>query len=99
MIVGKHQAFIERFQKKEIPDDLVVQTIECDSEINMSQILKQAGLTQSTSEAMRLVKQGAVKINGVKLADAGLVLSQNNTYIIQVGKQRIAKLFLKSLKK
>ena len=89
-----HQAFTERFQKKIIPDDLTIQTILYDTDMSLAQLLKQAGLTQSTSESLRLIKQGAVKIDGEKAEDAGLRLLPRNTYIIQVGKQRLAKLCL-----
>ena len=91
-----HHAFIDRFQKKAIPDDLETQTLTCDNGLSIAQLLKQAGLTQSTSESMRLIKQGAVKIDGEKIADSHLQLSLDSTYIIQVGKQRLAKLYLQS---
>jgi tyrosyl-tRNA synthetase len=95
-----HQAFVERFQKKEIPDDLDIQTIDDYSEgTTISQLLKRAGLTQSTSEAIRLIKQGAVKVDGAKIADANLALPIDDTFIIQVGKQRLAKLHLKKTQK
>ncbi|PWY54148.1 tyrosine--tRNA ligase [Legionella qingyii] len=89
-----HKEFIERFQKGIIPEDLEEQTITSNESLSLAQILKQMNLTQSTSEAIRLVKQGAVKIDGEKAEDASLVLSTNKTYIIQVGKRRIAKLHL-----
>lgn len=87
-----HQAFIERFQKKVIPENLVTQTIECDHNTSIAQLLKYAGLTNSTSESMRLIKQGAVKIDGGKIEDVAQILELNRTFIIQVGKQRLAKL-------
>jgi len=89
-----HKAFIERFQKKVVPEDLETQTIICDATINLAQLLKHAGLTKSTSESIRLVKQGAVKIDGERVEDSGLCLNMGSTYIIQVGKQRLAKLQL-----
>ncbi|KTD04036.1 tyrosine--tRNA ligase [Fluoribacter gormanii] len=89
-----HKEFIERFQKGIIPEDLEEQTITSNESLSLAQLLKQMNLTQSTSEAIRLVKQGAVKIDGEKAEDPALVLSANKTYIIQVGKRRIAKLHL-----
>lgn len=89
-----HQAFIERFQKKVIPENLELQTIMCDSTTNIAQLLKQAGLTKSTSDSIRMVKQGAVKIDGERVDDSGVCLNMGTTYIIQVGKQRLAKLKL-----
>ncbi|HHT0594638.1 TPA: tyrosine--tRNA ligase [Legionella anisa] len=89
-----HKEFIERFQKGIIPEDLEEQTLTSKEPLSLVQLLKQMNLTQSTSEAIRLVKQGAVKINGDKVEDGGLVLPAGQTYIIQVGKRRIAKLHL-----
>lgn len=89
-----HQAFIERFQKKEIPDDLETQFIVCTEAIRLPQVLKQAALTQSTTEAIRLINDGAVKIDGEKATDPAVCLDLNRAYIIQVGKRRIAKLQL-----
>ena len=87
-----YQAFIDRFQKKELPCDLVTQTVVCEPSTNMPQLLKLAGLTASTSEAMRLIKQGAVKVDGEKISDPGVILEKNVAYVIQVGKHRIAKI-------
>ncbi|WP_454783500.1 tyrosine--tRNA ligase [Legionella sp. WA2022007384] len=89
-----HKEFVERFQKGIIPEDLEEQTITSKEPLSLAQLLKQMNLTQSTSEAIRLVKQGAVKIDGDKAEDPAVVLSTNKTYIIQVGKRRIAKLHL-----
>lgn len=89
-----HQAFIERFQKGEIPDDLIEQNVEIDGSISIAQLLKQLDMTKSTSEAIRLTNQGAVKINGEKISDPALTLDKDETYIIQVGKRRIAKVHL-----
>lgn len=89
-----HKEFIERFQKGIIPEDLEEVTIICNEPISLAQLLKQTNLTQSTSEAMRMLKQGAVKINSAKVEDAALILAAGNTYIIQVGKRRIAKVHL-----
>jgi len=93
-----HQAFIDRFQSKIVPEDLIVNTIEYDESVNVSQLLKQIDLTTSTSEAIRLIKQGGVKVDGEKLTDPSLILSPDKTYIIQVGKRRIAKLEIKQKK-
>jgi tyrosyl-tRNA synthetase len=84
--------FIERFQKKEVPDDLPVQKVTCETNTTIAQLLKIAGLVASTSEAMRLIKQGAVKMNGEKVSDATLTVRKDEKLIIQVGKHRIAKI-------
>ncbi|WED43322.1 tyrosine--tRNA ligase [Legionella cardiaca] len=89
-----HQAFIERFQKGEIPDDIAEQTIVCSEPIGIAQLLKQLDLTKSTSEAIRLTGQGAVKLDGERVTDAFMTLPAGQTHIIQVGKRRIAKVHL-----
>ncbi|MDF1757994.1 MAG: tyrosine--tRNA ligase [Legionellaceae bacterium] len=91
-----HQAFIARFQKKLIPDDLPIKEIKWSSTDKVGQVIKLSGLTSGTSEAMRLIKQGAVKVNGEKISDTSMALEPNCEHIIQVGKQRIAKVYLKS---
>lgn len=89
-----HKDFIERFQKGIIPEDLEEVFIASQEAIPLAQLLKQMNLTQSTSDSIRMVKQGAVKINSDKIDDPALVLPVGHTYIIQVGKRRIAKLRL-----
>ena len=91
-----HQEFIDRFQKGAIPEDLEELTILMDEPVPLANLLKQINLTQTTSESMRLVKQGGVKINGEKATDPALLLEMEHTYIIQVGKRRIAKVCLQS---
>ena len=93
-----HQAFVERFQNKIIPEALEIQTLACLPGCHLAQLLKQADLTKSTSESIRLINQGAVKIDGDKIADPALILLLGNTYIIQVGKRRIAKIKLEQVK-
>lgn len=89
-----HREFIERFQKGIIPDNLEERSVSSVEAMQLSQLLKQLGLTASTSESLRMIKQGAVKINSEKVADPALVLPLGTTYIIQVGKRRIAKVSL-----
>lgn len=89
-----HQAFTERFQKKRLPENLELQTVLCDATTNIAQLLKQSGLVKSTSDAIRLIKQSAVKVDGEKVADHSICLDIGNTYVIQVGKQRLAKILI-----
>jgi tyrosyl-tRNA synthetase len=89
-----YNSFVERFQKKEIPDDLKLQTIQCAPTTTIAQLLKQIDLTKSTSESMRMIKQGAVKVDGEKVSDPTIVLNFDTTLILQVGKRRIAKVCL-----
>lgn len=90
-----HAASIEfaaRFQTKLIPEDLAIDTVYCNEGTTLSQLLKQIGLSKSTSESMRLIKSGAVKVDGLKQADSSRALDFDKTYVIEVGKHRIAKI-------
>lgn len=90
-----HLAFIERFQKGQIPEDLVEQKISCDKAIQITQLLKALDLTKSTSEAIRMISQGAVKIDSESISDSSIMIeAQDTPYIIQVGKRRIAKVLI-----
>ncbi|MDV5168085.1 tyrosine--tRNA ligase [Photobacterium rosenbergii] len=81
--------FNQRFAAKVLPDNL--ETIDVRHGLSISQLLKQTGLTASTSEAIRLIKQGAVKIDGVKIEDPTLTPALGEE-IYQVGKRRAAKI-------
>jgi len=86
------EEFISRFQKGAMPDDIDEKSVEAKDEgIAIGNLLKEAGLVSSTSEAMRMIKQGAVKIDGEKISDSKLLLAQNSVHIYQVGKRRFAK--------
>ena len=88
--------FIQRFQKGAIPDDIPEKEIQAsDGSIAVGNLLKASGLVSSTSEAMRMIKQGAVKIDGEKIEDPKLVLSTGLTAVFQVGKRKFAKVNLK----
>jgi tyrosyl-tRNA synthetase len=92
------KAFIHRFQQGEIPDDLTEIDISIgENGMPLANILKQASLVDSTSDAHRMVKQGAVKIDGEKIADSKKILVGTSSHIIQVGKRRIAKINLRGL--
>jgi len=83
--------FIQRFQKGAMPDVIPEKTVETlDGEMAIGKLLKEAGLVSSTSEGMRMVKQGAVKIDGSKIDDTKLILKKEATYILQVGKRKFA---------
>lgn len=88
--------FIARFQKGAMPDDIPEKEITAtDGKLAIANLLKEAGLVQSTSEAFRMIKQGAVKIDGEKVTDKGLEIDAGNEHIYQVGKRRFAKVKLK----
>jgi len=87
-----HEAFIQRFQKNQIPDDLETVVLSVGSEGKpLANVLAELSLTASTSDAHRMVKQGAVRIDGEKASDSRLVLKAGETLILQVGKRRIAR--------
>ncbi|MGL6001313.1 MAG: tyrosine--tRNA ligase [Plesiomonas sp.] len=90
------QEFINRFQKGAMPEDMPELTLEAGSEgIAIANLLKEAELVASTSEALRMIKQGGVKIDGEKVDDAKLTLSAGNTAVYQVGKRKFARVTLK----
>ena len=91
-----HQEFINRFQKGALPDDLPEMDVVTENgEIAIANLLKEAGLVTSTSDAMRMIKQGAAKIEGEKITDNKLVISAGSTAVYQVGKRKFAKITVK----
>ncbi len=89
------QSFIAQFQRGAIPDDISEITLKMDAESYcIANILKDAGLTSSTSEAVRMINQGAVKIDGDKVADPKLAVRIGTSHIYQVGKRKFARITL-----
>lgn len=87
-----YQDFVARFARHEIPGDLKVQFVVASSAgILIANLLKDAGLVSTTSEANRLIDQGGVKIDGEKITDRGRIVNVGDTNIYQVGKRRFAK--------
>ncbi|MBC7946016.1 MAG: tyrosine--tRNA ligase [Burkholderiales bacterium] len=87
--------FEARFRQGAIPDDLAEITLSTQSgELALSQVLKQTGLTASTSEAMRMIAQGGVKIDGEKVDDQALKLVSGLSAVVQVGKRKFARVRL-----
>lgn len=82
------QEFINRFQKGNIPDEMPEFTFAADTAI--ANILKEAGLVNSTSDAMRMIRQGAAKSEGEKIEDTKWVPAAG-TYVLQVGKRKFAR--------
>jgi len=89
------QDFITRFSKGAMPDDMpeVTLTLEQDS-IGIATLLKQAGLTSSTSESFRMIQQGAVKLDAEKVSDRGLELARGTVVVAQVGKRKFSRVTL-----
>ena len=87
--------FEARFQRNAIPDDIPQVNVNVGAGgLPLFQVLKQAGLTGTTSEAMRMVEQGGVRINGERAEDKGLVLRAGETVVLQVGKRKFASVVL-----
>ena len=91
-----HHEFINRFQKGAVPDDIPsIDVVTENGEIAIANLLKEAGLVASTSDALRMIKQGAAKIEGEKIVDNKLVITGGTTAIYQVGKRKFAKITVK----
>jgi tyrosyl-tRNA synthetase len=83
--------FQARFQRGALPDDMPEITVAA---APIPQVLKQAGLVSSTSEALRLIDGGGVRIDGDKVSDKALVLEAGKTVVLQVGKRKFARVLL-----
>ena len=84
--------FEARFRHGALPDEIPEKIIATtDGEIPLVQLLKQAGLTASTSEALRMIEQGAVKLDGEKVEDKSTKIKRGESVVIQVGKRKFAK--------
>ena len=85
------RAFIDRFQRDRAPDDMPeVDLAADDGSIGIAHVLTRAGLTKSNSEAFRMVEQGAVRVDGERVADRGATLASGE-HVVQVGKRRFAR--------
>jgi tyrosyl-tRNA synthetase len=89
------ESFIARFQKGAMPDDIAELILNSDGKgMTLVALLSQAELVKSTSEAIRMVQQGGVRIDGDKVEDQKLEIAANTTHIYQVGKRRFARVTL-----
>ena len=87
------RGFDARFRDRSLPTDIPEQVLKAPSGgLVSTQALKQAGLVSSSSEAERLIAQGGVKVNGERLADRKMIFATGETYVVQVGKLKIARL-------
>ncbi len=85
--------FIARFQKGQMPDDMpeVSITLAGKDGIGIAHTLKQAQLTASSSEATRMIEQGAVRVDGDRIEDRDHTFGTGETHVIQVGKRKFAR--------
>ena len=89
--------FIARFRQGELPEDLPEMTLPAEpAGMSVAHVLKGAQLVSSTSEAMRQIKQGAVRIDGERLDDASRMIAAGSTHVFQVGKRRLARITIAS---
>ena len=87
--------FIARFQKGAMPEEIEeVSVASVDGALGIAHLLKEAGLVNSTSEAFRMIKQGAVRIDGERVADRGKEIPAGTTHVYQVGKRKFARVHL-----
>ena len=89
------EEFISRFQKGNLPEEVETISINIQgSDLNLPRVLKDSGMVKSTSEAIRLIKQGAVKIQGKKVLENNFSMSKGTAYLVQVGKRKLANILL-----
>ena len=87
--------FVARFQQGAMPDEIPeLQLVSKDGKLGIAHLLKDAGLVSSTSDAFRMIKQGAVRIDGERVEDRSLEIASGSTNIFQVGKRRFARVSL-----
>ncbi len=90
--VRAREEFIARFQRGALPADIEEVNVAAPSEgLGVAHVLKAAGLVASTSEALRMISQGAVRIDGERIEDRKLTISAGFEGVFQVGKRRVAR--------
>jgi len=88
--------FEARFRHGGIPEDLPDQVLDVPADgAAIGQVLKSSGVCPSTSDALRMIEQGGVRVNGDKVSDKNLRLAPGATYVLQVGKRKFAKVTLR----
>jgi len=84
--------FEARFRHNAAPENMPEVELRSEADgIPMPQLLKQAGLTASTSEALRMIEQGGVKMDGERVSDKALVIARGTSAVLQVGKRKFAR--------
>ena len=86
------QEFISRFQQGAMPEDMPERTLQSrDGQLGIAHLLRDAGLVSSTSEAFRMIKQGAVRVDGERVEDRSLTIAAGSTNVYQVGKRKFSR--------
>ena len=89
------QAFADRFARGALPEDMpLVELTAGEDGRPIANVLVEAGLTDSTSDSHRMVKAGAVRLDGERVADGRVRLEAGATVVLQVGKRRVARVAL-----
>jgi tyrosyl-tRNA synthetase len=91
-----NEDFERRFRHGELPDDMPEVTLDAsDGDLAVPQLLKLAGLVPSVSEALRMIEQGGVKLDGARVADKALRVARGRKVVAQVGKRRFARILVR----
>jgi tyrosyl-tRNA synthetase len=97
---GAEQAqkdFVARVSERSVPTDLPPRTVLVDARgVRLANLLKEAGLVASTSEANRKIEEGAVRIDGTRVTDRGVTLAPGADHVLQVGTRRFARVKLEA---
>jgi len=89
------EEFISRFQKGAMPEEIEeVSVASQDGSLGIAHLLREAGLVSSTSEAFRMIKQGAVRVDGERVEDRAVEFAAGSSHVYQVGKRKFAKVTL-----
>ena len=92
---GAQAEFKQRFREGLLPENMPDVTIEAPDGLFIGHLLKQAGLTPSTSEAQRMIDQGGVKLDGERVSDKNLKIAAGTTVVAQVGKRKFARITIR----
>ena len=88
--IESRQEFSSRFQRGEVPKDIAECTlVVSEPQVWICHVLRESGMVKSTSEARRLIRQGAVKVDGERVSDSEQLIEANGTLLLRVGKRRI----------
>ena len=87
--------FQARFRQGQIPDEMPEHVLKLEQEeLALTQVLKAVGLTSSSSEAMRMIDQGGVRMDGERISDKAIALRRGGPFVLQVGKRKFARVTL-----
>ena len=91
---GARRAFAARFQRREAPEDAALVRLNAPNGMMICAAIQQASLAASNADAIRLVQQGAVRVDGLRIDDPKRVLQPGREHLVQVGKRRVSRILL-----